>query len=256
MSKPKCRKLTTEDEKVMSLSKQRSVKFREFMINEYVWNESGEKTVLLVHGWEGLSGNFSKIISQLVTLDYKVIAYDAPSHGKSSKGKTHMFAFSQFLIEQLNNISPSIIISHSFGSVTTAMMLNKHKAIKVDQWLMITTPYTFRSKLERVAKKFCLNQTVLTNIEKLIETEIKIDVENLNMAQYCKELENVERALIVHSKLDKVLPIEWSRQVNQEFKQCELIELEELGHYNILRSEDLSQIINGYLVGQKKAAYA
>ena len=83
-----------------------------------------------------------------------------------------------------------------------------------------------------------------------------IDVENLNMAQYCKELENVERALIVHSKLDKVLPIEWSRQVNQEFKQCELIELEELGHYNILRSEDLSQIINGYLVGQKKAAYA
>ena len=69
-------------------------------------------------------------------------------------------------------------------------------------------------------------------------------IEMLNMKVYCENLKNVSEALIVHSKKDKVLPIDLARKVHNDFPLSELIELEDLGHYSILWSEDLKEIIS------------
>ena len=57
-------------------------------------------------------------------------------------------------------------------------------------------------------------------------------------------VKNVSEALIVHSKKDKVLPIALARKLHKDFPLSELIELENLGHYTILWSEDLKEIIS------------
>jgi pimeloyl-ACP methyl ester carboxylesterase len=64
------------------------------------------------------------------------------------------------------------------------------------------------------------------------------------MATYCSELSSVKEATIVHSKSDKVLPIEGARKVAASSRNSTLIEFENLGHYSILWSDELGEIVS------------
>ncbi|PCJ79804.1 MAG: hypothetical protein COA57_15345, partial [Flavobacteriales bacterium] len=54
-------------------------------------------------------------------------------------------------------------------------------------------------------------------------------------------------ALIVHSKEDKVLSIDLARKVHKDFPLSKLIELDGFGHYTILWSEELKEVISAQL---------
>ena len=78
----------------------------------------------------------------------------------------------------------------------------------------------------------------------MVEHDAGESIEMLNMKDYCGNLKNVSEALIVHSKKDKVLSIDLARKVHKDFPQSKLIELEDLGHYTILWSEELKEIMS------------
>jgi predicted alpha/beta hydrolase family esterase len=98
-----------------------------------------------------------------------------------------------------------------------------------------------------MSTKFALNQSVTQKLISKIEVDVDESIENLNMANYCKKLSNVEKAVIIHSKSDKILPIEGAREVNKSFKQSKIIELDDLGHYSILWSENLKSTLRNEL---------
>ena len=247
MSKPKRPKFKKTETKVLQRAVQTQITYNEFTIMQYRWEGTGDETILLIHGWEGHTGNFANIIPALNSYGYNVLAFDAPSHGKSAVGKTHMFDYAHFLIQQFGNSAPNMVISHSLGSVTTAMTLMEHLHLPIDLWMMITTPHTFMSKLERTSSQFGLNVNVINKIAKLVESDVNKAVEELDMVAYCKKFNQVKKAVIVQSRSDKVIPVEWARIVNKAFEQCELIELDNLGHYGILKSTELTHIIEQYL---------
>ena len=61
---------------------------------------------------------------------------------------------------------------------------------------------------------------------------------------YGSQVSNVNEALIVHSKTDKAIPIESARISHKEIPQSKLIELDNFGHYAILWSNKLKEIIH------------
>lgn len=243
MSNPAVRKLRTSEEEVLAKAEQRNVPFQGFAIRKYEWGKGSAKTALLVHGWEGQAGNFAGMIDLLVEKEYHVISFDAPAHGKSSKGATSMFAFGQFLAEQMPYLNPDLVISHSFGSVSTAMTLRRNPQIKVGVWLMATTPFSFKNRISDVANQLGVNEHTQKLLIEKVEHRLQESIDNLNMANYCNTLHNVEKAVIVHSKADKVLPLEGARKVHEAFPQSEMVELEKVGHYAILWSEDLLEVL-------------
>lgn len=243
MSNPRFRKLRESEEKVLNESIVKSIKFRNFEIIQYKWGTENNKIALLIHGWEGQAGNFASIIQNLTDNGYQVIAYDAPSHGRSSKGNTNMFEFSTFLESELKEFEPDLIISHSFGSVNTATLLRKNPNLKVNLWIMVTTPYRFMSRVNDMSNHFGLNSKTKNELINRIQKDTQENITQLDMAIYCEELQNVEKAIIVHSKTDKVLPIDGAREVAKSFERSRLIELDNLGHYAILWSNELNEII-------------
>ena len=144
-----------------------------------------------------------------------------------------MFEFSEFVGIMLKEYHPDLIISHSFGSVTAATALRRNQDIQIDQWILITTPDNFKNRIQDVSNFLGISDKTRHELIKMIEKDTNESIENLNMIEYCKNLKNVSEALIVHSKKDKVLPIDSARKVNKAFPQSELIELDELGHYSI-----------------------
>lgn len=243
MTNPRVRKLRDFEEHVLNEAERKCIPFKGFEIQTYRWGNPGDKTALMVHGWEGQAGNFGSIIPELVNQGFQVVAYDAPAHGRSSKGKTNMFDIPDLTGSLLAEYQPELIISHSFGSVITAMSLRKHPEVQVKDWIMITTPYIYINYIKGVTKYFGLSQKTFQKLIELVEVNLGEPIENLNMASYCSSLENIERATIIHSIKDKVIPIDSARQTNAGFEKSKLIELDGLGHYGILWSDQTKKIV-------------
>ena len=83
---------------------------------------SGEKRVVLLHGW-GCSGELMRNVGEYLAKDMTVLAVDFPAHGKSSQppepwGVPEFAACLKALLMQLDFL-PCSVIAHSFGARVT-----------------------------------------------------------------------------------------------------------------------------------------
>ena len=251
MSHPRERKLIEHEEKMLNSAHKDILDYNGFSLMRYEWGENNNKIAYLVHGWEGQTGNFASVIPVLLEANYRVISLDAPSHGNSSTGKTNMFEFSKILISQFKKEQPELLISHSFGSVNVGKVLKTHLELNIKLWVMVTTPNNFKSRINELSSTFNLRKKVTYKLIQKIERDVNENIDDLNMTAYCNQLINVNKAVIIHSKVDKVLPIKGAIEVSKSFKQSTLYMLEGLGHYSILWSEELKFIIREQIAQNK-----
>ena len=242
ISNPRVNKLREFEEKVLRQAGRNQVSFREFQIEGYVWGEENRPIALLVHGWEGQAGNFSNLVSTLTDKGYQVIAYDGPSHGKSTKRATNMFEYADFITERIKEHQPKIIISHSFGSITTLLGLTRNLQFKLNQWVIVTTPFSFKEHIEKMKTSLGLTHRTTDKLVRLLERNTELTIDELNVETSAK-LINVHSCTIIHSEADRVIPINDSRRAHQCISGSELIEPKNLGHYRILWSDELKEII-------------
>ena len=85
----------------------------------YEWG-SGDKTVLLVHGWQSRASRFSAIGEALLSRGYTVVAFDAPGNGDSPGKRTHAYEYVEAIWELSRRYGEfEAVIAHSFGAVAT-----------------------------------------------------------------------------------------------------------------------------------------
>jgi predicted alpha/beta hydrolase family esterase len=67
----------------------------------------------------------------------------------------------------------------------------------------------------------------------------------MNVDDYSVHLtDSLKEVVIVHSKTDKIIPIEDSRKVQKAFgARANLIELDNIGHYSILWCDPLKEMV-------------
>ncbi|TQV73127.1 alpha/beta hydrolase [Aliikangiella marina] len=241
INNPKVKKLREHETEVIQQAKEKTIKFNDFDIKTYRWG-SGTKSILLVHGWEGQAGNFAEIIDALVDNDYTVYAFDAPSHGFSSSGETSVFEFSELTAKMLQDTGVKEIISHSFGGVATTIALSQNPAIAIDKYLLLTTPDKFVDRIDTVAQQVGISEKIKARLIKTIEAHYQLDVTQTNVSAYAPKT-NVKSAKIIHDIDDKVVPIEYSRNVCAHWPVCTLEEISGTGHFRILRTPEVIEKI-------------
>lgn len=247
LSNPRIRKLKDFEEEILDKAEQETITFRDFSIQTYTWGNPSDKPAFLIHGWEGHAGNFGGLIDLLLEKGYFIKAFDGPAHGRSSKGKTSMFEFAELVSLLLQRYRPQAIISHSFGSVTTMMALSENTDIPVDQWIVVTTPHNFKDRVSQIQDYIGVTHRTMDKVIGLIEKDTQTSIDQLNIPHYGDRVSHVKKVLIVHSQSDKVLPIRSARIAHESIPQSDLIELNGLGHYSILWSEELKEIVKNAL---------
>lgn len=247
MSNPRVKKLRAFEDEILEQAEQEQIKFKKFDIQTYRWGNPEDKVALLIHGWEGQAGNLGAMVDILLAKNYYVVAFDGPAHGRSSKGNTNMFEFSELAAILLNKYKPTTIISHSFGSVTSMVAMSNNLEIPIHQWLAVTTPHDFRDRIEQVSETLGVGTKTINKVIEMVEADMGLSIDTLNMKNYGPKVKHVENALIIHSKTDKVIPIESARIAHKEISQSQLIELDNLGHYSILWSDELKEIATNQL---------
>ncbi|MEM6893813.1 MAG: alpha/beta hydrolase [Bacteroidota bacterium] len=235
LTSPQIRKLRDNELVVLDESEKEMFKFQDFDIQLYTW-KGGPKSVLLIHGWEGQAGNFADLIQALRQQDYTIYAFDAPSHGFSSKGKTSLFEFTELVGILIKKFKVTQLVSHSFGGVATTYALYQNRDIAIDTYVLFTVPNRFLERIDDVAEQVGITENVKNRLIAKLQDEIQLNVEELNVSDFVQHIQ-VEKALIIHDKNDRVIPIERSKKVKAHWKNASFLEIEGTGHFRILRTK-------------------
>lgn len=246
LTTPRIFPLKPHEKDLLELSDSSQISFQGFEIQTYRWGK-GEKTILLVHGWEGNAGNFAFLIPLLVENNFTVIAFDGPSHGNSSKGSTSLYEFIQLTKHLLKIKNIHHVISHSFGSVAALISLGENPEIKIEKYVGITVPNKFRDRLEEVVHYLGLPYKIVTGLVERIEANGNILVDNINVAEYAPK-SSVKKALLLHDINDRVLPIERTEEVANAWSISNVVRIENTGHFKILKSKEVAQKIIEFLI--------
>lgn len=243
LTHPQVHKLREHELTMLEKAHQEDLDYEGFTIRTYAWNAAGSKeSILLIHGWEGQAGNFSDIIEALIQADYRVYAFDGPSHGMSSKGATSLFEFVALVGLMIRKYDVRNLITHSFGSVATAYVLSANQELEIDKFLMLTSPDKFSQRIDFIAEEVGVSPKVKQQLIDRIENELDMDVSKLNVSEWVKQV-NVREALILHDENDGVLPIEQSLNVHQNWDVSRFESVTGTGHFRILRTPSVTKRI-------------
>lgn len=196
-------------------------------------------TILLVHGWGGRGTHLGYFVKPLVELGYRVLAFDAPAHGKTAGTQTNGFEFVQAIkaiAEKEGQIDS--IIAHSFGSTCTAVALNEgviaRKIVFLGALCYLSTTFTMFSKSAKLSPE--------------LEEELRVLIEN-KLGKDAWQLFSVDKrvnslkipALLFHDRNDREISYEESVAIKQSWVDSQLILTSRLGHRRILMNEEVIQ---------------
>ena len=245
LTNPQVRKLRPNEVGVLDKSDQETYAFKSFQIRLYTW-PGGAKKILLIHGWEGQAGNFSDLIEALLGDGYTVYAFDAPSHGYSSKGSTSLFEFTELVGLLIRKYAVKNLLSHSFGGVATTYALFTNLDLQIDKYVLLTTPDKFTERIDDVSEMVGISDSVKNRLIARLENETQMDVNILNVSEFVKSIQ-VKKALIIHDTNDTVIPISRSKNVHQNWSISEFKEIEGTGHFRILSAPEVIDDVIRYL---------
>ncbi|MCH7629876.1 MAG: alpha/beta hydrolase, partial [Proteobacteria bacterium] len=102
----------------------------------YVWGDA-DKTILLVHGWEGSPAHFRMMAAALVDAGYRVVSFDAPAHGRSTGQQTNLPDYGLAIETVMQHFGPiDAIFGHSFGAASTLFHLATHPELRVRRLIL------------------------------------------------------------------------------------------------------------------------
>lgn len=209
-------------------------------IARYTWGE-GEKTALLVHGWEGRASNFGQVIPRLLEKGYRVIGFDAPGHGQSGRAKNPFKTFLALIHYMLQEESYDLLVSHSAGSALTIWGLQKLDLL-IPQVIICTVPDRLEDRFQMTIDQLGLGPRTKELMMQLFKAETGLDAGKLVTSQLVREI-RFDTVLFISDVNDRVLPLDWTQAVQRSVPNSELMLLNNTGHFRMLWSDQLEKII-------------
>ncbi|WP_030245236.1 alpha/beta fold hydrolase [Streptomyces sp. NRRL S-350] len=81
----------------------------------YRWG-SGERPVLLLHGWRSRASRYAPLVPRLQALGLSAVSFDAPGHGDSGGRTTSVLEVGELALRLQERYGPfEAVIAHSFG---------------------------------------------------------------------------------------------------------------------------------------------
>ncbi|MBL0954766.1 MAG: alpha/beta hydrolase [Leptospira sp.] len=219
---------------------------REHKIQYYIWNSEGDSkgTILLIHGWNGHTGNFSRFIPSLIEEGYKVIGIDLPGHGFSSGRYSNIVLSAKIVKELTNQIGdPNFIITHSFGGAVATVA--QELGVSANKLVYIAPPSKLELLIQDFSRHFDLTEMEEINMRLVLEKKVKRSMASIDLETSGPNFKN--QLLVIHDRDDVEIPYSMGEVVARSWKQGKLIITNGLGHKMILRSDTVRDEILNFL---------
>ena len=201
------------------------------LVTSYAW-QGGGPTVLLVHGWNGGSGDLGAFVGPLRDAGRRVVALDLPAHGRSPGRRVHL-AQAVAAVEAALRREPSIeaVIAHSFG--VPASVLAAARGAPLPRAVLISGPVSMEPYFQRFEQLLGLGPAVRDGIRTRVRRVIAGGgIETMELTAVAPRLS--APALVVHDRSDREVPFLSAQALHRAWPGAELHATEGLGHRKLL----------------------
>ena len=203
-------------------------------------NKFGPKKVLLVHGWNGRGTQLVSIAKAFKELNYTIISFDAPGHGKSTKTAANMKHFIEAVFELDKKYNGfDVMIGHSLGGMSVINSLGR--GLQTDKAVIIGSGNTTKAITEDFLVTIGMKQKLTPILINLFERKYNDKMTNYDVADQALKV-NIP-VLIIHDKNDKDVPFTAAEAISANLQNNELLITTGLGHRKILGDEKVIEKI-------------
>jgi len=225
------------EKKLLEVARWQTLNIENNTIQLYVWGQDNKSTVLLVHGWNGRGGQLSPFVQELLDRSYRVIAFDAPGHGRSSANSTNLPEISRIIQKIVQNYGPvKAGIAHSFGGLS--LMLAISEGAEVDKVICIASAFNAERLIQVFSRILQIQPKIVERHKQLLEKKFGEEMwDRFSMPKMVKKM--AIPGLIIHDENDDAVPVARSKLIAEEWANSELILTKGLGHRRILRDKTI-----------------
>jgi pimeloyl-ACP methyl ester carboxylesterase len=207
--------------------------------------------VYLVHGWGGSTGDFKFIAANLVASGYRVVAFDAPSHGNAGPGPWgERHANGLHLIEAMNVVvekfgAPHAVVAHSMGALSSVHGLIQSGVDTAAVRFAMLAPFIggqegFRDTIGAIVP---VGPRIFERLVPLGEAKSGIKLDDFSL----RGVELDAPVLIVHDKGDRPNPFRHGQTLADGWPNAELMATTGLGHRKVLLNPAVSFRVREFL---------
>lgn len=199
----------------------------EHQIATYHWKGEG-KTILLLHGWESNSFRWKNLVEKLKEKNYNIIAVDAPSQGNSTGKYLNVPVYTECVKHIINIYKPSILVGHSLGGMTSIYYQYKNQNPTINKIIALGPPSELSIFIKAFKETLRLSDNFIKKLESYIYQTFNFYPKDFSIAKFASTL-NVDGLLILE-KYDHLAPYKYSKPIAENWENCSLIVVENIGH--------------------------
>lgn len=197
-------------------------------IKAYEWNTKGEKTILLLHGWESNSARWENLIRLLLQDDHHVVAIDAPAHGGSEGTHFNMILYGNFIDVAHRTFNPYFTVGHSVGGGSLAYYLSHYDGPKPERIALLGVPSELEQMLQYYARIIGLGSRNVQSLREYILRHTGRAIRYFSVKKFCNKIKLP--TLIVCDSQDTVAMFTDSEAYHKIIPVSELVLTNGLGH--------------------------
>jgi pimeloyl-ACP methyl ester carboxylesterase len=218
-----------EQKAVLAKAQHVTLDVRGQRVQTYCWGNG--PTVLLVHGWGGHAGQMTEFVTPLIQAGFRVVAIDAPAHGRSARGLSSLVHFADAMETAASAFGPvHAVVAHSFGAAATVQAMLRglpiNRAVFIAPQARISTYWDiFRAALG-------MSDEVWRVMRLRSERWLKVRYDQLHPIDHAPRMKT--QLLILHGTTDRMTPFSEGEKLAALWPGAELKPLD-CGHIAILR---------------------
>lgn len=203
-AKPRKGKTSVKQNEYLKTSEKEDIENTPHNIPIYIWNKNGIKTILLIHGWESNSARWKPLIEKLINSNYRIIAIDAPAHGRSNYKIFNAILYAQHIVKVIKLYSPYCIIGHSVGGMASVLALNSHTNHGIQKMILMGTPNKFEDIIATYTRMLSYSSMVKRGLNNYILKRFGQYPKGFFTAKFTENI--TIKTLLIHDQKDKIIP--------------------------------------------------
>jgi pimeloyl-ACP methyl ester carboxylesterase len=196
------------------------------------WRFGRGPAILLVHGWAGRAAQMSAFVAPLVARGHSVVAFDAPGHGDSGRGRSSAVHFARALRVLASEAGPfHAVIAHSLGAAAVALALRD--GFRARRVVFLGPAAAPPAWIRPFARRLGLPDAVVERLRSNSERRLGLPWDELDVPRLATG--RVQPLLVLHDRHDDEVSVADGRAIAAAWSGARLVETEGLGHMRILR---------------------
>lgn len=211
-------------------------------VTGHSWGDADGETVYLMHGWGGATTQFAGFVPALVAAGFRVVGFDAPSHGESGPGR---WGAGRASIPELADALTAVVaahgpayavIAHSLGCAAVGVAVRDGLAVKRLVFIAPAarpTAYTYE-----FAKRLGFGERIRSRMVRRVEARVGLPMDYFDVPEMAGQVA-VPPVLVMHDVADRETRYADGEAIAEAWPGSRMVSTTGLGHNRILRDEQV-----------------